>query len=95
MPDNNAVRPRSPFFRYRTERRRSQEQMATEIGVSVTMWGKWENGEYLPNDPNLRTISRVCGRRLLAAQLLWFFDFTREDCEPYFRSLDVRDSEGS
>jgi transcriptional regulator with XRE-family HTH domain len=69
--------------------------MASKVGVTSAVWGKWENGEHLPQGPNLRMLMEKLGRTLCASQLLWYFQFTRDECEPYFLLTELAASQNA
>ena len=69
--------------------------MAARVGVSIALWGKWENGEHLPQGLNWFMLMEKIGRKVCAAQLLWYFQLSRDECEPYFRYTELAASQNA
>lgn len=49
------------FYKFRKEKRLSQEQLAEKLGVSRQAISKWENGSAMPETEKLVTISEYFG----------------------------------
>lgn len=88
MPTRRSMR--SPFFRWRTEKQLTSSEVSKRLGISQPLWGKWESGETFPATKRTRELLfSHLGRKLVAAQILWYFGFAREDCEPFFRQSEA------
>lgn len=88
MPTRRSMR--SPFFRWRTEKQLTRSEVSERLGVCQSLWGKWESGETFPATKRTRELlfARL-DKKLVAAQILWYFSLSREDCEPFFRQSEA------
>jgi DNA-binding XRE family transcriptional regulator len=83
-------RPRSPLFRWRTERNLSQEQAAELLDLSQSQYSQYESGNFLPRPPLLKKITEHSAQPMLgAAMALYYHRITPEEAAWYFRLVET------
>lgn len=86
----DADRPRSPLFFWRTSKKLTQYEAAALLGTQQPQYERIENAKALPKLPMLRTLDEVIGAGTAAQVVMHHFQISREEADCYFRKLTAQ-----
>lgn len=82
--------PRSPLFRWRTERHLTQQQAAALFKITQGQYSQYELGKYMPRPSLLAKLTELSGQPMLGkAMAMHFYRITPEEAAWFFRMTET------